>query len=89
VAEQARAVASQLMRQPSQHDPQRLEWLYQKVLGRAPRERERTAATHFLQVYATNLERSEPDLSNDARSLRVWQAVCRSLIASNEFVYVD
>lgn len=89
VAQQARAIATQLMRQPMQEEGARIEWLYQKVLGRPPREGERAAGTQFLQTYASHLERSEPNLSSDDRWLRVWQAVCRSLIASNEFVYVD
>ena len=59
---------------------------YRRAFGRAP-----TAAE--LGTVRTYLERSEseadPKPTGDRRRLLAWRGLCRVLLASNEFVFVE
>ncbi len=55
--------------------------LYEITLGRHPSEQERTQCLEFLQVYAER----EP---NDGQ-LKAWGALCRVIMTSNSFLYID
>jgi hypothetical protein len=60
----------------------RVEAAYRRVLNRAPQPAERDAAL----AYVANYEKRFPGES--ARE-KAWQSLCRVLMASNEFIYVD
>ena len=78
------AALERLSRDEAKDDASRIEWLYERVLGRLPREVEHAAWRRFLDAYQE--EWSEE--SND-RKTGVWRAACRVLLASNEFVYIE
>ena len=78
------AALERLSRDEAKDDASRIEWLYERVLGRLPREVEHAAWRLFLNAYQE--EWSEE--SND-RKTGVWRAACRVLLASNEFVYIE
>jgi hypothetical protein len=68
-------------------DAARIEQAYRRALGRSPNAQEVERAATFLADYQADLasEKVEP---GEAR-VRAWQALCRTILASNEFVYVD
>ncbi len=67
-------------------DAARVREAYRRAFGRAP------TAAEFDKVLAY-LKRSEdatdPKLTADGNRLRVWRGLCRVLLASNEFVFVE
>jgi len=73
VTESTRAMAVALQAEPT--DANRLSRAYHLTLGRPPRPDERTAWRSFLEGF------DEP--------LSAWQSVCRVLVSSNEFVYIE
>ncbi len=67
---------------PALDDRARMEELWQRAYQRAPREAERLRAQAFLADHLAH------DSGGEARE-RAWEALCRALCASNEFLYVD
>ncbi|QDU23880.1 DUF1553 domain-containing protein [Urbifossiella limnaea] len=81
----AEAFARVLLAAPGD-DPARVTEAYRRAFGRAP-------TTAELDRVATYLTRSEaaadPALAPADRRLRAWRGLCRVLLASNEFVFVE
>ena len=81
----AEAFAKSLLAAPGD-DPARVVEAYRRAFGRAP-------TTAELDRVATYLTRSEaaadPTLAPAERRLRAWRGLCRVLLASNEFVFVE
>ncbi|MEE3366207.1 MAG: DUF1553 domain-containing protein, partial [Planctomycetota bacterium] len=73
VTEATRAMAVALQTEPT--DTDRLARAYHLTLGRPPRQDEQRAWRTFLAGF------DEP--------LSAWQSVCRVLVSSNEFVYIQ
>ena len=73
VTEATRAMAVALQTEPT--DADRLARAYHLTLGRPPRQDEQRAWRTFLAGF------DEP--------LSAWQSVCRVLVSSNEFVYIQ
>ena len=83
--EQSAALANLLLDLPNADDQQRVAALYARVLGRPATEREVERALSFVgQVMATY---TFQHLSE--RELPAWGALCRVLMSSNEFLYVE
>ena len=58
--------------------------LYLIALGRQPAQTEIARALAFVDRYAP------PPLSNDEAAVKsAWQALCRVIMSSNEFLYVE
>ena len=70
--------AGRMALQSASDDGRRLEHLYLQALGRPPSDSEVNRAVRFLEEY--KIQSSEID---------AWQALCRVLFSSNEFVYVQ
>jgi hypothetical protein len=83
--EETRRLAEQLLKLTHLNDAGRLKLVYTRVYGRSPSERESAQAVEFLRRYQAALEVKK---SPDAR-LGAWQGLCRVLLSSNEFVYVE
>lgn len=66
-------------------DSERLQFVYQTLFARLPTAEEAALAAEFLDSYARRLG----EATADARAALAWQAWCRVLLASNEFLYVD
>ncbi|MFO0924184.1 MAG: DUF1549 domain-containing protein [Pirellulales bacterium] len=86
VQEQTQKIAAQAM-QAEQNLEARIEWVYRRILQRLPMEKERMAIRQFLGDLPEKSE-SSADTSNEALVQR-WQSLCRVLISSNEFHYVE
>jgi len=65
---------------------QRIEAIFRMLYVRQPTEAELSRSLDFVAAAEAELE-SVQDLQQ--RTLQAWSALCRSLIAANEFVYID
>ncbi len=81
VADQADAVAKNLLADPALDPKQKVESLYFRVLNRAPASAEVDNALSYTAAFR---QRFPKTADSDA-----WQSITRILLASNEFIYVD
>ncbi len=79
VHEQSLAIAEQLVKAPLD-DAQRILAVYSRILKRKPTTEEFSAASDFIR---------NSGLSAESTSATVWQSLCRVLISSNEFSYIE
>jgi hypothetical protein len=79
VHEQSLAVAEQLLKSPLD-DAQRISAVYTRILKRQPTEEEIAGASNFIR---------DSGLSAESTAANVWQSLCRVLISSNEFSYIE
>ena len=86
VMQSAADLASGLLNQSGTH-PERLERLYAVALGREPSAAEIAANETFLAAADRSLLNTVPD--SDARRRQAWSILCQTILASNEFVYVQ
>jgi hypothetical protein len=87
VSQSARGLAQQLLADPQQSDEQRTQAAFRRILSRPATPDEIAQGVQFAQEYAKALEQageSPPQIPE-----KVWQSLCRTLLASNEFLYVD
>lgn len=68
-------------------DAARVDHAYQRALNRPATNAEIERAAKFVTDYQADLAADNVDVS--AAKVRAWQALCRTILASNEFVYVD
>jgi hypothetical protein len=68
-------------------DDERVEEAYTRIFGREPVREEVKRSLAFVDRYRAALVDETQDA--DERRVRAWQGLCRMLIASNEFVFVD
>ncbi len=76
--------AEQLLADKDASDARRLEAAYVKAYGRPPSSAERKRAERFLNEFQT-------DESKDAAAARTeaWTVFCQTLLAANEFIYLN
>ena len=87
VLEQSSNMAAGLLGKAQLDDVGRIRKAYEIALGRLPTAPETDRALRFIARVGTKLNSHEPD---DARRLlRAWQSLCRTLVASNEFLYLE
>ena len=84
VNEHSSKLAARLVAQQPNGGPARVRDLYYCTLGRAPAESEAVRALAFVDRYAT----AATDGASTGDVL-AWQALCRVLLSSNEFLYVE
>jgi len=85
VHEESQAFAERLLGEP---DPgARVELAYRTALTRRPDAAETAAGRSFVDRYLAGLEGT--DAPAERHELLAWAAFARTLIASNEFVYID
>jgi cytochrome c553 len=95
VLKQTRELARQLLAQSERTDADRVVELYQRALGRPPRTLEIERGLGFVQRYieAANTpaaaEAGTGAVASSPPTERAWQALCRAVLASNEFIYVE
>jgi hypothetical protein len=83
VHNRADAFAQFLLKDGGTSDPARVERAYRIALGRNPRPEELEAALEFIQAYPAK------KAVRDEVPRAAWLSFCKTLIASNEFHYVD
>ncbi|MEZ5396253.1 MAG: DUF1553 domain-containing protein [Bryobacterales bacterium] len=87
VLSHTRMLAESLLADESRADGDRLREAYERVLGRLPTPEEIDRVQTFLaQVDLALAERVGDEAE---RRVQSWQSFCKSLIASNEFLYVN
>ncbi len=77
VTDRAKNLAKKLVENDSLDNRRRVETAYATVLGRKPTEDEGNAALEYVRAFDVK------------RGSDGWQSLCRILLSSNEFVYVD
>ena len=88
VSKQTRMLAEKLMSDESAADSERLDKLWRRAFGRAITPDEETGARAFLHAYESRWKSAKPAAAAEGR-LRAWQSLCRAVISSNEFLYVE
>ena len=87
VLEQSSNMAAGLLGKAQLDDVGRIRQAYEIALGRLPTVPETDRALRFIAGVGTKLNSHEPD--DAKRLLRAWQSLCRTLVASNEFLYLE
>ncbi|HEY2839788.1 MAG TPA: DUF1553 domain-containing protein [Pirellulales bacterium] len=81
--EESARVAARLVADYPEDRTARVQDLYASSLGRTPTAPEIARALSFVDRYATELP------SGENAQCQAWQALCRVLLSSNEFLYVE
>jgi hypothetical protein len=85
VRENARGLARRVMA-ASPETAARIRAAYELAFGRPPTKKESADLARYVEAYEASVESgAEPE----ERELRAWTSLCRILLSSNEFVYVD
>jgi hypothetical protein len=84
--EQSHAFAERLLKLTGS-DSDRLRHAYLLAFSRPPLAAETARDFGFLQRYGARLAAKEPD--EGKRRAKAWQALCHTLFASNEFIYLN
>ena len=80
----ARRLAARVLNDPQlESGTQRLEAVYLRLFSRPPLAPEQSLSFDFLNASMELIDAGEED-----RQLGAWSALCRTLMASNEFVYL-
>ena len=82
VAARARNLASELLSDDAEDDPRRMKRAYLATLNRVPAPDEIDTGLS----YVSRLKQRFPDTTPD---IDAWMSLCRVLMASNDFIYVD
>ncbi len=83
----AEALAADLIKNEKIDDAVRITLLYERALGRRPSDIELKQRGEFLQRYDAALVARQPDAN--LRRAAAWSALCRIVLASSEFIYVE
>ena len=88
VLEQSRRLAEQLLGQSDLDSAGRIRQLYRLTCSRDPSESEVSRASGYLDRLQSAIEKPnrESDLN---RELRVWTSLCRAILSTNEYVYLE
>ncbi|WP_442509280.1 PSD1 and planctomycete cytochrome C domain-containing protein [Novipirellula sp. SH528] len=86
VHERAEKLATRLLQADQDHDA-RLVLAYEWIYGRLPTAAERTDITQWMRSMNDALKQSEN--AKDVRERETWTAFTRSMLRTNEFLYVD
>lgn len=88
VADQTRVLAGTLLSRTDLDDHARVDLLYQTAYSRPPSAAETARGLQFIEAYSVQAA-GEQKLSPDESRLHGWQALCRAVLAANEFIYVE
>lgn len=83
-----KAQASAIVKLEGVDDSERVRKLYLTCFGRPATQAEVTRALDFLSRFEAAYSRV-PNTDKATWRLNAWQSLCKSLIASNEFIYVE
>ncbi len=84
--DESRAMAESLLAEEAENTA-RVSAAYQKALCRPATDHEIERAVRFVNEYQAEL--ASDNVAEQDANLRAWQALCRTIMASNEFVYLD
>ncbi len=87
VSEQAQALADRLLGLQDLEDRSRVAVAYERTIGRPPNEAEVSRDLQFIKRYQKATTSSEIGTAEARR--RAWQSLCRAIVATNEFIYME
>jgi len=92
--EQSARLAARLIADQPENSAARVQDLYRKALGRAPSTADNARALGFIDRYTADLQTTagsaaQPPEVQSQHATLAWQALCRVLLSSNEFLYVE
>jgi hypothetical protein len=87
VLERTRALAAELLAVPELDDAGRVRRLYERCFSRPATPAEVSRSLDLVARAQSAWAASEADATK--RRERAWQSLCKALLATNEFVYVD
>jgi len=88
VHDQMGRLAARLLQQQDLPDTERIGLLYEQVFSRLPEPVEVARTLQFVRDYE-NVAESLVEQDQANLRLRAWQALCRVLVSTNEFIYVE
>ncbi len=86
LADQATAAFAKTLLASARGDDERISAAYRRAFGRTPTSQEVERVTTYLRE---SIASADPMLSPDEKRNRAWRGLCRVLLASNEFVFVE
>ena len=86
LADRAAGAFAKSLLSGGENDGDRIRRAYRRAYGRSPTTGELEKVTAYL---AKSEQAADPKLSPEARRLQAWRGLCRVLMASNEFVFVE
>jgi cytochrome c553/alkylhydroperoxidase/carboxymuconolactone decarboxylase family protein YurZ len=84
--EESRHLAELLLKRTGE-DKDRISAAYERLYARLPTQRDLERALAFLSRYERELEKEKVALAE--WRVRAWQGLCRVLLASNEFIFIE
>jgi len=87
VADETRALAERLLEHDSPDHARRVERIYQLCYSRPPSDDEIQRALRYVGQYVAADD--DHQTAGTSGELQAWQSLCRAVVASNEFVYVE
>ena len=87
VAHAARRLAASLLTEKGLDERARLEKIYRVTYGRSPTDTECASALEYLDRHVEQSAKRGGQLE-ESRA-KAWQSFCRTMLAANEFIYVD
>lgn len=82
------AMADKLLASAGLTDADRIRAAYEQIFTRVPSENEAADALRFVDNYAAAVRHAGEESAPAARR-RAWQALCRVLVSTNEFIYIE
>jgi hypothetical protein len=82
LTERSSNLTAALFSQQSLSTAMRMESAYQRILNRSPDDREIALSLSYLADFMRKFPSPQAEL-------KAWQSLCRVLMSSNDFVYVD
>jgi hypothetical protein len=89
VTESVTALAKSLLNRSDQDDTARVQSAYARVLGRPAEKHEIERALRLVAAVERQLAATGSDATSATIRIAAWQSLCRVLVASNEFIYVE
>ncbi|MCH2373774.1 MAG: DUF1553 domain-containing protein, partial [Planctomycetes bacterium] len=87
VLQESRVLAEEILANADLDDAGRVRLIYRRLLGRPITDDETNRGVEFVRRYTQSLDGEE--LQGAELNLRAWQGLCRVILASNEFIYVE
>ncbi|QDV49726.1 DUF1553 domain-containing protein [Gimesia fumaroli] len=80
-------LAEQIMHETQLDQRARVNRIYEKIFSRPATAMETSRALDYIKIYRQELKSLE--MPEEEKEQRTWQSLCRVLISSNEFLFVD
>jgi hypothetical protein len=86
--EASAALAARLQQEAAEDTTARIQRLYELAFARPATAEETDRLLQFVEQLKTSLQQQDGEQSDSDRVHQAWTAICQSVLASNEFVYI-